>query len=87
MFKGRDDWFELWYEDKQSMVDTMVRNMVADLNAGYDYFGNCIARQREEIEAYDKAFTAQAEAFKDMDEKAVNRWCYYDMVKRGVIEP
>ena len=87
MFKGRSDWFEVWFDDKQSMVSTMVRNMVADLNAGYDYFGSSIVRQREDIEAYNKVFEAELEAFKSMDEKTVNRWCYYDMVKRGVIEP
>lgn len=87
MFKGRNDWFEVWYYDKKCIIATMVRNMVADLDAGYDYFGRCITMEREEIEAYNKEFDAQLEAFKSMDENAVNRWCYYDMVKRGAIEP
>jgi len=26
----RNDWFDLWYEDKQSMIATMARNMAAD---------------------------------------------------------
>ena len=26
------------------------------------------------------------EAFKGMDEPAVNRWCFYDLKKRGAIE-
>lgn len=81
----RDDWFELWVEDKQSMLDTMLKNMAADLNAGYDYFGNSITAQREMIEQYKAQFDAEMDSFKTMDETQVNRWCYYDMRKRGVI--
>lgn len=87
MFKGRDDWFEVWFDDKGSVLDTMVRNMVSDLDNGYSYFGASITHQREDIEAYKTILEAQIDAFKSMDEKTVNRWCYYDMVKRGVIEP
>ena len=87
MFKGRDDWFELWHEDKRSMLDTMVKNMQADLNAGYDYFGQSIQNQRMAIDTYKRLFDQELDMFADMDEKQVNRWCYYDMVKRGAIEP
>lgn len=87
MFKGRDDWFEVWHEDKSSMLDTMVKNMQADLNAGYDYFGQSIQNQRLAIDTYKRLFDQELDMFADMDEKQVNRWCYYDMVKRGVIEP
>lgn len=82
----RNDWFELWFSDKQNMVATMVKNMTADLEAGYDYFGNCIRQQVEMIEAYKAEFDRQMDEFKMMDEAAVNRWCYYDMKKRGAIE-
>lgn len=82
----RDDWFELWFVDKHGMLDTMARNMAADLSAGYSYFGNSIKRQREEIEAYKAQFDAEMDTFKNMDEKSVARWCFYDMKKRGVIE-
>lgn len=81
----RNDWFELWFSDKQSMIDTMIRNMAADLEAGYNYFGKCITEQREMIDQYKTQFDAEMDAFKTMDDKQVNRWCYYDMKKRGVI--
>lgn len=48
----RNDWFDLWFEDKQAMMGTMMRNMAADLAAGYNYFGASIAKQRGEIERY-----------------------------------
>lgn len=79
-------WFEIWFADKKSMVETMVRNMAADLACGYDYFGSCITRQREEIAAYQKKFDAEMDHLKEIgDDKKVDRWCYYDLCKRGVI--
>lgn len=44
------DWFQIWMDDKESIISTMVKNMSADLNAGYNYFGECIKRQRRETE-------------------------------------
>jgi hypothetical protein len=81
----RNDWFELWYEDKQSIMDTMVKNMVADLNAGYDYFGKSIQDQKQEIKNYKSEFDKQMIEFATMDEKAANRWCFYDLKRRGAI--
>lgn len=82
----RNDWFDLWFEDKQAMMGTMMRNMAADLAAGYNYFDASIAKQRGEIERYKAQFDEEMEAFKGMDEPAVNRWCFYDLKKRGAIE-
>lgn len=81
----RNDWFELWYEDKQSIMDTMVKNMVADLNAGYDYFGKSIQDQKQEIKNYKSEFDKQMAELAIMDEKTANRWCFYDLKRRGAI--
>lgn len=81
----KQDWLELWIADKQSMVDTMVRNMVADLNAGYDYYGRSITRQRETIEGYKKEFDLQMKALGLMDQNKVQHWCYMDLKRRGAI--
>ncbi len=81
----RNDWFELWTEDKQSMMDCMIRNMHSDLDAGYDYWGISMIQQRAEIEKFKIDWDMDMEMFKGMDEKTVNRWCFYDMKKRGVI--
>ena len=80
-----DNWFGIWFEDKKSIINTMIKNMAADLDAGYDYFGTCIRRQQAEIETYKAQFDEEMDMFKDMEEKAVNRWCYYDLKKRGAI--
>ena len=81
----KKNWFEIWVDDKENIVDTMVRNMRADLDAGYNYFGDCIRKQREAIDAYKKAFDDQLMAFTDMDDAKRNRWCYYDLLRRGAI--
>ena len=52
----RDDWFGIWYADKSAMLETMARNLHAEI----DRFGS-------------------------MEEKSVNRWCFYDLLKRGAI--
>ncbi len=81
----RDDWFDIWFSDKQSMIEVMVKNMMSDLDNGYDYFGKSIREQRDVIEAYKAKFDAEMDSFKTMDEKDVNRWCFYDLKKRGAI--
>ena len=80
------DWFEIWFADKQSMLETMVRNMASDLNAGYSWNGKSIVSQRSMIDAYQKEFDSQIELLKEMDEKKANRWCKLDLLKRGAIE-
>lgn len=78
-------WFEIWYEDKQSMISTMMRNMVADIEAGYNPTGLNIRKQRAEIDKYTSEFDFQMERLADKDEKAAERWCYMDLKRRGAI--
>ncbi len=51
-----NDWFGIWFEDKKSIINTMIKNMAADLDAGYNYFGTCIRKQQENIETYKAKF-------------------------------
>lgn len=81
----RDDWFFVWQDDKESILETMIKNMTSDLNAGYDYFGKSIVEQHKMIEEYKSGMDATYDLFKSMDEKEVNRWCFYDLKKRGAI--
>lgn len=84
--KYTDDWFEMWYLDKEVILNTMVRNMTADLECGYDYFGKSITEQREAIEVYKEKFDAEVMSFAEKTDEQRNKWCYYDMLQRGVIE-
>ena len=81
----RDDWFVLWREDKESMIEIMSANLNADLEAGYTNSSKAIIDQRETMRNYTQQFNAEIDMFKTMDEKSVNRWCFYDLVKRGAI--
>lgn len=83
-YKG--EWFNMWYEDKKSILSTMIQNMVDDLSAGYDLMGNCIKRQQKEIDAYRIQMENEIDMFKTMEDNAVDRWCFYDMKKRGAID-
>lgn len=81
----RNDWFDVWQEDKENILFTMIKNMASDLENGYDYFGKSIVEQRKTIEDYKKDIDSTWDMFKTMDEKEVNRWCFYDLKKRGAI--
>lgn len=81
----KNNWLEIWMEDKESMVETMIKNMTSDLEAGYDYFGKSIREQREMIDSYKREFDLQMKALGLMDEKKVQWWCYMDLKRRGAI--
>lgn len=81
----RNDWVDVWQEDKENILFTMIKNMTSDLDNGYDYFGKSIVEQRKTIEDYKKDIDSTWDMFKTMDEKEVNRWCFYDLKKRGAI--
>ena len=80
------EWFKLWFDDKQSILNTMGRNLAADLAAGYSYFGRSAEKQRAAIEAYKIQFDSEMDYLATLDEKKCERWCYMDLVKRGAIE-
>ena len=80
-----DYWFKMWYEDKISMIATMNKNMVSDLEHGYDPNGKCIRGQLDNIYTYQTAFYNQLDTFINWSDYKIERWCYYDLLKRGVI--
>ena len=79
------DWFELYTADRESVLNTMVGNLCADMDAGYSWFGNSAKKQRAEIQAFKDEYDATLEMFKSMEEDKVQRWCFYELVKRGAI--
>lgn len=78
-------WQEIFIADKESMIDTMFINLTADIEAGYNPNGACVRAQREAIEAYKEQFKAELDALALMDNAKAERWCYYNLKKRGVI--
>lgn len=85
MYDPKTDWFQMFCEDKQNILNTMTRNMAADLEAGYDYFGRSIQTQVHEMEEYRKAYFAELDKIAEMDPSRVNHYCYVKLVKAGAI--
>ena len=79
------DYFEMWCEDKQSIIEIMVKNMVSDLDNEYDYFGRCIQQQQQTIEKYKQEYEKQLMSFATMEHDYINKWCYLDLIRRGAI--
>lgn len=79
-------WFTMWYEDKKSIINTMAKNIAADLEAGYNPLGQSITKQRAEMDEYIKIFDAEVELLKEFTPRQCEHWCKLDMLKRGVIE-
>lgn len=79
------NWFELWFDYRQNVLDAMIRNMVADLEAGYNINGASITRQKAEIEAYKEGFDFEMDRLKDMTTTGAQKWCYYDLRRRGAL--
>lgn len=84
---GRDDWFDVWYSDKRSILIMMYENLASDLRAGYKVEGNSVKKQQAEIKDYVEEFNACLEWTLDTKPNYLNRWCYNDLIKRGAIEP
>lgn len=80
-----DSWFDCWYSDKKDMLNIMYYNMTADLDAGYNPLGDCIKRQKQMIAEYEQSINDALMSFVDMDDKKRDRWCFYDMLRRGAI--
>ncbi len=85
-YNPKVDWFSLWYSDRKSMADTMRRNLKADLDAGYDLMGHSVINQYQDINQYEEETEKVLMGFVEMTEGKVNRWCFYDMLRRGAID-
>ena len=81
----KGEWFEMWYSDKKWILSIMYRNMASDISAGYDVMGKSITEQKTMIANYEKSINDALYMFANMDDLKVDRWCFYDMLKRGAI--
>lgn len=79
------DWLQIWDDDKKWIMDIMQCNIIADLEAGYNPDGRAIQQQREDLQAYIKEYHAAMDQFVYMSDEETNKWCFYDLKKRGAI--
>lgn len=80
-----ETWFDIWDADKKGIIAVMYSNMASDLNCGYDPMGKSIREQKEMIRDYETAYENALDSFKTMTDEQINRWCYFDLKKRGAI--
>lgn len=85
MAAAKCNWEEMWIADKESVMATMQSNMQADLDAGYNPYGKSIVRQKLAMLKYKEEFEKQLMQFADWTDEKTQRWCYYDLKRRGAI--
>lgn len=79
-------WQTMWIDDKKSMISVMYGNLHADLDAGYDPVGNSIKRQLETICDYVARYEHELMQLASMTDAQAERWCKFDLIRRGAIE-
>ena len=84
-FNSGTDWFGIWFADRMSMLETMQRNLISDIEAGYNPNGNSVTKQKKEIENYRKGFYSAMDEIRFMTEEQTQHYCFYDLKKRGAI--
>ena len=81
-----ESWFECWYSDSKNILAIMYSNMNSDIKAGYDVMGNTIKKELQEIEEYRAYINNTLDKFVSMDEKQIEKYCYFECLKKGCIE-
>lgn len=83
----KNQWFEMWYGDCKNMLHIMYKNMASDLDNGYNPLGNSIKAQKQSIAVYEKYINDTLDKFSEMnDDSKIDRYCYHELIKKGVIE-
>ena len=83
---GFNSWQDMLFSDKRTILATMARNMAADLDNGYDFFGTSIQRQIREMTVYANSIEALESEFNAMPEERRERYAFNLLKKSGAIE-
>lgn len=79
-------WQSMWIDDKQSMIAIMYGNLHSDLDAGYNPLGDAVKRQLDDIRDYVARYEQELMKLADMDNVHAERWCKFDLIRRGATE-
>ena len=60
-------------------------HIASDIINGYNLLGYNIQKQITDIIKYENDYDRQILEFGNMTDEQVNKWCYYDLKKRGAI--
>lgn len=79
------DWFEVWCEDWEGLLQTQGRIIQSELEAGHSWSSRHVQHEVEILEQWDREYRYNLGRFAEMTEGQVKRWCYFDLLKRGAI--
>ena len=82
---NRSDWFEIWCEDWEGLITTQSLNIKAELDAGWKWKSDRVQHEVNVLNQFQNTYRLQLGRFAEMEEKQVQRWCYYDLLRRGAI--
>lgn len=85
-YDKNENYVEMWEAARKSTITTMYQNLSSDLSCGYDPLGSCVKRQQDEIANYISKYHEALDKFVYMTDEQTNKWCFYDMKKRGDID-
>lgn len=83
---GYDCWRDMWIADKRGSLATMLRNIAADLDAGYNPIGDNVRRQIEDATAYRHAVDRREREIEYLPSDKRERAYYNDLIKTGAID-
>ena len=85
MYNKKINYFELLIEDRNMILNAMIANKDADIQAGYNPYGANIAKQLVNISDFKYSMQKEIEKIGMMDPKKANWYCYTTLVKNGAI--
>lgn len=85
MTRGRKDWFDVWCADWEGLIETQARNVQSEIDAGWKYKSDRVQNELRILNKFNGEYRRQLGRFASMEDKEVNRFCYYDLLRRGAI--
>jgi len=85
-FSDCDNWVEMYHADKQSIIETMIDNLSADLKAGYNPTGLSIMRQLVELAEYKQEYGRESEQLSALLPQYAERRAFENLRRSGAID-
>ena len=76
-------YLNLWMDDKQSMINTMIRNMDSDAQAGYSIA--FIKKELKEIQQYITDYESKLDTILKLKDNEIELYCKVDLIASGAI--
>lgn len=81
-----NDYMKMFIEYELGILKTMCRNLMDDLDAGYDYFSDNCRYQRDAIDRRRLVFENNLRDLKRMPESDAQEWCQSRLKSLGAID-